>query len=204
MEKFVTHVGIVAPLEYDNIDTDQIIPKQFLLSTSKKGFGKYLFHDLRYLDDHQKIPNPEFCLNQPKYQHASILVSYENFGSGSSREHAPWALTDFGIRAILAPSFADIFKNNALTNGLLTIELPKQEIEWIITKAKSADVGSMKICLLENKVNFEGAEFTFQVSKFYKDCLLNGLDTIALSLKHQEEIYEYEKQSKDFLVRPKL
>ncbi len=200
MQKFTTHKGIACPLEYANIDTDQIIPKQFLLAVSKQGFGKHLFHDLRYLDDKESILNMDFNLNKEEYQNASILVSFENFGSGSSREHAPWALVDYGIRAIIAPSFADIFKNNALGNGLLTIELAKDEVVSIIKQLKESEDKNIEISLFEKKVFFKDRVFSFDLDEFRRTCLLEGLDNIALTLKYEEQIKAYEKNSKSFLV----
>ncbi|EAJ9477801.1 3-isopropylmalate dehydratase small subunit [Campylobacter coli] len=200
MQKFTTHKGIACPLEYANIDTDQIIPKQFLLAVSKQGFGKHLFHDLRYLDDKESVLNMDFNLNKKEYQNASILVSFENFGSGSSREHAPWALVDYGIRAIIAPSFADIFKNNALGNGLLTIELAKDEVVSIIKQLKESEDKNIEISLFEKKVFFRDQVFSFDLDEFRRTCLLEGLDNIALTLKYEEQIKAYEKNSKSFLV----
>ncbi|EAL5964974.1 3-isopropylmalate dehydratase small subunit [Campylobacter coli] len=200
MQKFTTHKGIACPLEYANIDTDQIIPKQFLLAVSKQGFGKHLFHDLRYLDDKESVLNMDFNLNKKEYQNASILVSFENFGSGSSREHAPWALVDYGIRAIIAPSFADIFKNNALGNGLLTIELTKDEVVSIIKQLKESEDKNIEISLFEKKVFFKDQVFSFDLDEFRRTCLLEGLDNIALTLKYEEQIKAYEKNSKSFLV----
>ncbi|EKH0752080.1 3-isopropylmalate dehydratase small subunit [Campylobacter coli] len=200
MQKFTTHKGIACPLEYANIDTDQIIPKQFLLAVSKQGFGKHLFHDLRYLDDIESVLNMDFNLNKKEYQNASILVSFENFGSGSSREHAPWALVDYGIRAIIAPSFADIFKNNALGNGLLTIELAKDEVVSIIKQLKESEDKNIEISLFEKKVFFKDQVFSFDLDEFRRTCLLEGLDNIALTLKYEEQIKAYEKNSKSFLV----
>ncbi|EAJ1202248.1 3-isopropylmalate dehydratase small subunit [Campylobacter coli] len=200
MQKFTTHKGIACPLEYANIDTDQIIPKQFLLAVSKQGFGKHLFHDLRYLDDKESVLNMDFNLNKKEYQNTSILVSFENFGSGSSREHAPWALVDYGIRAIIAPSFADIFKNNALGNGLLTIELAKDEVVSIIKQLKESEDKNIEISLFEKKVFFKDQVFSFDLDEFRRTCLLEGLDNIALTLKYEEQIKAYEKNSKSFLV----
>lgn len=200
MQKFTTHKGIACPLEYANIDTDQIIPKQFLLAVSKQGFGKHLFHDLRYLDDKESVLNMDFNLNKKEYQNASILVSFENFGSGSSREHAPWALVDYGIRAIIAPSFADIFKNNALGNGLFTIELAKDEVVSIIKQLKESEDKNIEISLFEKKVFFKDQVFSFDLDEFRRTCLLEGLDNIALTLKYEEQIKAYEKNSKSFLV----
>lgn len=200
MKKFITHEGIACPLEYANIDTDQIIPKQFLLSTSKQGFGKHLFHDLRYLDDEESVLNMEFNLNKKEFLNASILLTRENFGSGSSREHAPWALMDFGIKAIIAPSFADIFKNNALGNGLLVIALAENEVDFLMRALKQNANKKIKISLLENKIEAFGRDFSFEIDEFYKKCLLEGLDKIDLTLKHIEKIKAYEKNTQVYLV----
>ena len=143
MEKFTIHEGVAVPLDSANIDTDQIIPKQFLLAVSRKGFGVHLFHDWRYLDDAETQPNPEFNLNKPEFKGASILVARDNFGNGSSREHAPWALMDYGIKAVIAPSFAVIFNNNALGNGLLTVKLTVEEVDEIF-KELAKNPGSKK------------------------------------------------------------
>lgn len=200
MVEFRTHKGIACPLEYANIDTDQIIPKQFLLAVSKQGFGKHLFHDLRYLDDKESVLNMDFNLNKKEYQNSSILISFENFGNGSSREHAPWALMDYGIRAIIAPSFADIFKNNALGNGLLTIELKKSEILDIIKELKNSQDKNMEISLEQKKVFFKDKVFSFDLDEFRRECLLKGLDNIALTLQYEDKIKTYEANSKTFLV----
>lgn len=200
MVEFRTHKGIACPLEYANIDTDQIIPKQFLLAVSKQGFGKHLFHDLRYLDDKESVLNMDFNLNKKEYQNASILISFENFGNGSSREHAPWALMDYGIKAIIAPSFADIFKNNALGNGLLTIELKKSEILDIIKELKNSQDKNMEISLEQKKVFFKDKVFSFDLDEFRRECLLKGFDNIALTLQYEDKIKTYEANSKTFLV----
>lgn len=201
MQKFTTHRGIACPLEYDNIDTDQIIPKQFLLSVSKTGFGKHLFHDWRYLDDEERVLNENFSLNQADYRGTSILIAGENFGSGSSREHAPWALVDYGIRAIIAPSFADIFKNNALGNGLLVLTLPKEEVAFLTETLKKSADKHIAISLMENKIKAFGREFAFCIDEFYRSCLLEGLDAIGLTLRHSDKIKAYERGSKTHLVR---
>ena len=201
MQKFTTHRGIACPLEYDNIDTDQIIPKQFLLSVSKTGFGKHLFHDWRYLDDEERVLNENFSLNQVAYRGTSILIAGENFGSGSSREHAPWALVDYGIRAIIAPSFADIFKNNALGNGLLVLTLPKEALAFLTESLKKSEDKHIAISLVTNKVEAFGREFDFRIDEFYRTCLLEGLDAVGLTLRHSDKIKAYERGSKTHLVR---
>ncbi len=200
MEKFSVHRGIACPLDMANIDTDQIIPKQFLLSTSKLGFGRHLFHDLRYLDDKENVLNPHFSLNFKEYKGASILLARDNFGSGSSREHAPWALMDYGIRAIIAPSFGDIFKNNALGNGLLVVVLSKDEVDFLMHHLMQSKDKHIEISLIENKVFAFGREFNFSIDAFYRHCLLEGLDRIALTLQHADKIKAFEKRSQTYLV----
>ncbi|KAA6225494.1 MULTISPECIES: 3-isopropylmalate dehydratase small subunit [unclassified Campylobacter] len=200
MQKFITHKGIACPLNFANIDTDQIIPKQFLLSVSKIGFGKHLFHDLRYLDDKESVLNPEFKLNQEAYKGASIIVAKDNFGNGSSREHAPWALMDFGIRAIIAPRFGDIFKNNALGNGLLAVVLTEKEVDFLIESLENSDDKNIEISLIDKKVFAFGKEFNFEIDEFHQKCLLEGLDTIDLTLQYKEKIKAYENNSSVYLV----
>ncbi len=192
MQKFTVHEGVAVPLDSANIDTDQIIPKQFLLAVNRKGFGKHLFHDWRYLDDAETQPNPEFNLNKPEYAGASILVARDNFGNGSSREHAPWALTDYGFRAVIAPSFANIFNNNALGNGLVTVKLTEAEVDEIF-KVLTAKPGS-KICVSLEDMTVRCADkcYSFSLDPFIRHCLLNGLDNIALTLEHSDDIAAFE------------
>ncbi|MGC8668211.1 MAG: 3-isopropylmalate dehydratase small subunit [Chthonomonadales bacterium] len=191
MQPFVKHTGIVAPLDRANVDTDQIIPKQFLKLVERTGFGRYLFYDWRYHEDGS--PRADFVLNEPGYQGASILVAGKNFGSGSSREHAPWALLDFGFRAILAPSFADIFYNNCLKNGLLPVVLPEDGIARILAKAKEKPGWRITVDLAACRVYDEGAlSFSFSMDEFQRRCLLEGLDEIALTLQHEAEIGRFE------------
>lgn len=200
MEKFVSHDGLVAPLDRANVDTDQIIPKQFLKSIKRTGFGPNLFDEWRYLDegypgqDNSKRPlNSGFVLNQPRYQGASILLARRNFGCGSSREHAPWALLDFGFRTILAPSFADIFFNNCFKNGILPIVLEEQAVDALFEQVQ-AEAGFRLVIDLENQrvVRPDGSSLTFEIDAFRKHCLLNGLDDIGLTLQHAEDIKAYE------------
>lgn len=199
MEKFVEHRGIVVPLDRANVDTDAIIPKQFLKSIRRTGFGPNLFDAWRYLDhgepgmDHrQRQLNPDFVLNQPRYQAASILLARKNFGCGSSREHAPWALQQYGLRAIIAPSFADIFYNNCFKNGLLAIVLPESVIDSLFNEV-SAFVGyTLSINLAEQFVLAGDRQFKFDIDTFRKHCLLNGLDDIALTLRSADKIREFE------------
>lgn len=195
MEKFTVHTGVAVPLNSANIDTDQIIPKQFLLATTRKGFGKHAFHDWRYLDDAETQLNPDFNLNKKEYQGASVLVAQDNFGNGSSREHAPWALTDFGFRAVIAPSFANIFNKNALGNGLLTVKLKGEEVNELITYLEQNAGASVTISLEEMYVQCGDKRYSFDLEPFYRGCLLNGLDNIDLTLEHGDAISAYEKSS---------
>jgi 3-isopropylmalate/(R)-2-methylmalate dehydratase small subunit len=202
MEKFVKLDGLVAPLDRANVDTDAIIPKQFLKSIHRTGFGPNLFDEWRYLDrgepgtDPAKRPlNPDFVLNQPRYRGASVLLARRNFGCGSSREHAPWALVQYGFRAILAPSFADIFHNNSLKNGLLVIALPELVIDRLFHEVAGFSGYRLTIDLPQQKViEAGGAEHAFEIAPFRKYCLLNGLDDIGLTLRHQDRIRQFEAQ----------
>ena len=199
MQKFTVHEGVAVPLNSANIDTDQIIPKQFLLAVSRKGFGVHLFHDWRYLDDAETQPNPEFNLNKPEFKEATILVARDNFGNGSSREHAPWALMDYGFRAVIAPSFANIFNNNALGNGLLTVKLTEAEVDAIFSELEKNPGEKIKIDLEKMTVDAGPLHFTFELDPFRRDCLLKGLDAIALTLEHEDEIKAYEDKMPAFL-----
>jgi len=202
VEAFTVHNGLVAPLDRANVDTDAIIPKQFLKSIHRSGFGPNLFDEWRYLDhgepgmDNGRRPlNPDFVLNQPRYQGASILLARKNFGCGSSREHAPWALVQHGFRAILAPSFADIFYSNSLKNGLLVIVLPELVIDRLFHEVAVFPGYRLAIDLPQQKViEAGGAEHAFEIAPFRKYCLLNGLDDIGLTLRHQDKIRQFEAQ----------
>lgn len=200
MQKFSVLDGLVMPLDRANVDTDAIIPKQFLKSIKRSGFGPNAFDEWRYLDhgepgiDNSKRPlNPDFVLNQPRYKGAQILLARENFGCGSSREHAPWALEDYGFRAIIAPSFADIFFNNCFKNGLLPIRLAAEQVDALF-KAVAANPGyRLKIDLEQQSINApDGTMYKFEVEPFRKHCLLNGLDDIGLTLQHVGEIKAFE------------
>lgn len=200
MKAFTQHTGLVAPLDRANVDTDQIIPKQFLKSIKRTGFGPNLFDEWRYLDvgqpnqDCSKRPvNPEFVLNYPRYQGASVLLARENFGCGSSREHAPWALEEYGFRTIIAPSFADIFFNNSFKNGLLPIILKEEEVDVLFQQAE-ANVGyQLTVDLAAQTVTRpDGVEYRFEVDAFRKHCLLNGLDDIGLTLQDGDAIKAFE------------
>lgn len=188
MKPFRKHTGLVAPLDRANVDTDQIIPKQFLKRIERTGFGQFLFYDWRYLPNGEL--NPSFVLNEPRYQGASILVADKNFGCGSSREHAPWALGEFGFRVILAPSFADIFANNCFKNGMLPIALPVTEI---MKRTQEVDGYTLTVDLEAQMITDEdGLSVSFVVDSFQRYCLLEGLDDIALTLKHEDAIKAYE------------
>lgn len=188
MNPFRKHTGLVAPLDRANVDTDQIIPKQFLKRIERTGFGQFLFYDWRYLPDGQL--NPSFVLNEPQYQGASILVTDKNFGCGSSREHAPWALGEYGFRVIIAPSFADIFANNCFKNGMLPITLPVAEI---MKRAKERDGYKLTVDLETQMITDEdGLSVEFEVESFQRYCLLEGLDDIGLTLRHEDAIKAYE------------
>ncbi|QTR52444.1 3-isopropylmalate dehydratase small subunit [Thiothrix unzii] len=204
MEKFTVHTGLVIPLDRSNVDTDAIIPKQYLKSIQRTGFGPTLFDDWRYLEpgepgmDHSKrTPNPDFVLNAPRFAGASVLLARENFGCGSSREHAVWALTDYGIRAVIAPSYADIFFNNSFKNGLLPLTLPAEVIDQLFVEAQATEGYQLTVNLEEQQVvTPSGAAFAFSIDDFRKYCLLNGLDDIGLTLQHADDIRAYEAKRK--------
>lgn len=181
----------MAPLNRANVDTDQIIPKQFLKRVERTGFGEFLFYDWRYLPDGQ--PNPAFVLNEPRYQGASILVADKNFGCGSSREHAPWALGEFGFRAIIAPSFADIFANNCFKNGMLPITLTAEQVQEIMSRAQQQEGYELTVDLERQTIEDSlGLSILFVVGEFQRYCLLEGLDDIGLTLRHEDAIKAYE------------
>ena len=192
MEAFTKLTGIAAPLDRANVDTDQIIPKQFLKRIERTGFGEFLFFDWRY-DDNGKTENPEFELNQSQYQGATILIAGKNFGCGSSREHAPWALNQYGFRAIIAPSYADIFFNNCFQNGMLPLVLPEEQVQTLMARAQQAPGYQLTVDLEAQTVS-DGQGFSahFDVDPFRRDCLLNGLDDIGLTLKNESDITAYE------------
>lgn len=204
MEKFTVHTGKVIPLDRANVDTDAIIPKQYLKSILRTGFGPNLFDDWRYLDagepgmDHTKRrSNPDFVLNFPQYQSGSVLIARENFGCGSSREHAVWALENYGIRSVIAPSFADIFFNNSFKNGLLPIVLPTEVVDQLFKETAAQAGYQLTIDLAQQTVTTpSGQAFTFTIDEFRKYCLLNGLDDIGLTLQHADEIKAYEAKRK--------
>ena len=191
MKAFRAHTGLVVPLDRANVDTDQIIPKEFLKRIERTGFGEFLFHDWRRKPD--RTLDPDFPLNQPRYAGASILVADRNFGCGSSREHAPWALGDFGFRAIIAPSFADIFANNCVKNGLLTVVLPEAQVAAIMKRAHETEGYRLTVDLEKLEVRDDSGFFaSFTMEDFNRRCLLEGLDDIGLTLQHEAEIAAYE------------
>jgi len=202
MDKFIVHTGLVAPLDRENVDTDAIIPKQFLKSIQRTGFGPNLFDEWRYLDhgepgqDNSRRPlNPDFVLNQPRYQGASVLLARKNFGCGSSREHAPWALQQYGFRALIASSFADIFFNNCFKNGVLPIVLPEQQVDHLFNETYAFNGYQLTIDLEAQVVRTpDGREYKFDVDGFRKYCLLNGFDDIGLTLRHADKIRAFEAE----------
>ena len=202
MKAFTKITAIVAPLDRSNVDTDAIIPKQFLKSIKRSGFGPNAFDEWRYLDhgepgmDNSKRPlNPDFSLNQPRYQGAKILLTRKNFGCGSSREHAPWALDDYGFRAVIAPSFADIFFNNCYKNGLLPIVLTEEQVDQLFKEVEANEGYQLSIDLAEQTLTTPSGEtFTFDITEHRKHCLLNGLDEIGLTLQHADEIRDFEEK----------
>jgi 3-isopropylmalate/(R)-2-methylmalate dehydratase small subunit len=205
MEKFIRQEGLVAPMDRANVDTDAVIPKQYLKSIKRTGYGPNLFDEWRYLDhgepgmDHSKRPlNPDFVLNQPRYQGATVLLARENFGCGSSREHAPWALLQYGFQAVIAPSFADIFYNNSLKNGLLLIRLDAKIVDRLFKDIAANKGYRLAVDLEAQTVTAPGGEsFKFDIDPFTKHCLLNGLDEIGLSLTHAEEIKAFEAKHRE-------
>jgi len=194
MQPFTKHTGVVAPLDRVNVDTDQMVPKQFLKLLTREGYGRILFYDWRYLRGEQ--PNPDFVLNRPRYKGASVLLARANFGCGSSREHAPWAIRDYGFRAILAPSYADIFYNNCFKNGILPVILPDTQIDELFRRVETNE-GYRVTVDLEQQIVTDGQDLrdSFTVDPFRRDCLLKGLDDIGLTLVHEAEIAAFEKQN---------
>ena len=200
MEKFISREGLVAPLDRSNVDTDAIIPKQFLKSIKRTGYGPNLFDEWRYLDhgepgmDNSKRPvNPDFVLNQPRYRGAQILLARENFGCGSSREHAPWALLQYGFQAVIAPSFADIFFNNSFKNGLLLIRLDKAVVDRLFKQTESTPGYRLAVDLEQQSLTTPAGEvIKFEIDPFRKHCLMNGLDEIGLTLEHADKIRAFE------------
>ncbi|BBQ51800.1 3-isopropylmalate dehydratase small subunit [Aeromonas veronii] len=199
MTGFKQHKGIVVPLDSANVDTDAIIPKQFLQKVNRIGFGKHLFHDWRFLDDAGQQPNPEFVLNQPQFAGASILLARENFGCGSSREHAPWALADYGFKTIIAPSFADIFYGNAINNGMVPVRLKEEEVDALFQLVAAKPGIQIEVDLEANQVRAGELSFGFEIDEFRRYCLLNGLDAIGLTLQHEAAISAFEAKQPSWI-----
>ena len=196
MQKFTQLTGVAAPLPMMNVDTDMIIPKQFLKTIKRTGLGKNLFDEMRYTPDGKEIP--DFVLNKPQYRQAKILVAGANFGCGSSREHAPWALMDFGIRCVIAPSFADIFYNNCFKNGILPIALPKEDVDKLMDDANRGANAIISIDLEKQEIRGpDGGCVTFEIDAFRKHCLLNGLDDIGLTMEKKSDIDAFEERQKE-------
>ena len=194
MEPFETTEGLVAPLDALNVDTDQIIPKQFLKRIERTGYEDVLFFDWRYLDD-GKTPNPDFEMNAPRYEGASILLAKDNFGCGSSREHAPWALKDYGFRVIIAPSFADIFYNNCFNNGMLPISLPAHVVDELFDEVRATEGYRLHVSLIDRTVTTpDGKVYNFDIDEFLRERLLKGWDQIGLTLRHEASIEAYEEE----------
>lgn len=191
MKPFEKITALVAPLDQPNVDTDQIVPKQFLKRVERTGFGRFLFYDWRYLPDGS--PNPDFVLNHPRYQGAQVLLARENFGCGSSREHAPWALLDYGFRVVIAPSFADIFKTNCFKNGILPVELPAETVDDLFRRVTAQEGYQITVDLeAQTLTGSDGFTIQFEIDPFRKKCLLEGLDDIGLTLQHEDKIAAYE------------
>ena len=198
-EKFIQHTGLVVPLDAANVDTDAIIPKQFLQKVTRTGFGAHLFNDWRFLDDGGQQPNPDFVLNFPAFKGASILLARENFGCGSSREHAPWALTDYGFKVVIAPSFADIFYGNSFNNQLLPVTLSEEEVDELF-KVVAANPGVKFVVDLEAQTVQAGDKtYSFNIDTFRRHCMLEGLDSIGLTLQHEGAISSYEQKQPAFM-----
>ncbi len=194
MQPFKALTGIAAPLDRSNVDTDAIIPKQFLKKIERTGFGKHLFHEWRYLDYEGTKENPDFVLNKDPFRKAQILLARDNFGCGSSREHAPWALSDFGFRCVIAPSFADIFYSNCIKNGLLPVRLKPEEMDELFAVADFGASGLIAVDLENQVVGAAGKKFRFQIEPFNKECLLKGLDQVGWTLQYQDKIAAYEEK----------
>jgi len=195
MEKFTKLTGVAAPMPIKNVDTDMIIPKQFLKTIQRSGLGKNLFDEMRYNEDGSE--NPEFVLNKPQYRDTTILVAGDNFGCGSSREHAPWAILDFGIRCVIAPSFADIFYNNCFKNGILPIRLPQADVDKLMEDAERGSNATVTIDLEAQEISGpDGGVIAFEIDAFRKHCLLNGLDDIGLTLQKKDKIEAFETRQK--------
>ena len=197
--KFTQHTGIVAPLDAANVDTDAIIPKQFLQKVTRTGFGQHLFHDWRFEDDAGTVPTPGFVLNKPEFKGTSILLARENFGCGSSREHAPWALTDFGFHVVIAPSFADIFYGNSFNNQLLPVKLSEEQVDELFRLVAAQPGISFTVDLEAQTVTAGDKVYQFELDSFRRHCMINGLDSIGLTLQHEASISQYEQNQPAFL-----
>ncbi|MDH2068018.1 3-isopropylmalate dehydratase small subunit [Pantoea sp. GD03673] len=197
--KFTQHTGIIAPLDAANVDTDAIIPKQFLQKVTRTGFGQHLFHDWRFEDDAGTVPTPGFVLNKPEFKGTSILLARENFGCGSSREHAPWALTDFGFHVVIAPSFADIFYGNSFNNQLLPVKLSEEEVDELFRLVAAQPGISFTVDLEAQTVTAGDKVYPFELDSFRRHCMINGLDSIGLTLQHEASISQYEQNQPTFL-----
>jgi 3-isopropylmalate/(R)-2-methylmalate dehydratase small subunit len=201
MEKFTTLTGVAAPMPINNVDTDMIIPKQFLKTIKRSGLGKNLFDEMRYKEDGSE--NPEFVLNKAQYRGSSILVAGDNFGCGSSREHAPWAILDFGIRCVISTSFADIFYNNCFKNGILPIKLPQEDVNKLMDDAQRGANATVTVDLVKQEISGpDGGTIKFDVDPFRKHCLLEGLDDVGLTLQKEAKISDFEAKQKE--LRPWL
>ena len=196
MEPFITHTGIAVPLNRVNVDTDAIIPKQFLRKIERTGFGKHLFHEWRFVDYEGTKENPDFILNQEPYRQATVLLARDNFGCGSSREHAPWALDDFGFKVIVAPSFADIFYNNCVKNGILLAQLESEEVEELFQYAAKNKGAKIIADLPSQSIKAGDKSYHFDISDFNKECLIKGLDGIGWTMQFNERINKYEDKIK--------
>jgi 3-isopropylmalate/(R)-2-methylmalate dehydratase small subunit len=193
MQPFIKHAGLVAPMDRVNVDTDQMVPKQFLKSLTREGYGRKLFYDWRYLPG--EVPNPEFVLNQPRYRGATVLIARANFGCGSSREHAPWAILDYGFRVILAPSYADIFYNNCFKNGILPVTLTDAQMNELFMRTDRTPGYRLSVDLETQTVTDDtGLKYSFTIDSFRRNYLLKGLDDIGLTLEHEPDISAYEKR----------
>ena len=198
MEAFTTHKGIVVPLDRVNVDTDMIVPKQFLRKIERTGFAQHLFHELRYTDYAGTLENPDFILNKEPYRKATVLLTRDNFGCGSSREHAPWALADFGFRLLIAPSFADIFANNCVKNGILLVQLQNSDVDKLFDQVLTIPGAEFSADLPRQVLtDAEGAEYSFEINDFAKECLLKGLDQIGWTLQYEEKIKNYESRLRE-------
>ncbi|MCX8648947.1 3-isopropylmalate dehydratase small subunit [Gilliamella sp. B2776] len=200
MAKFTKHTGLVVPLDAANVDTDAIIPKQFLQKVTRTGFGKHAFHEWRFLDDAGLQPNPDFVLNKPRYEGASILLARENFGCGSSREHAPWALADYGFKTIIGSSFADIFYNNSFNNQLLLVNLSEEDVDELFKIVEANEGIEFTVDLVNEVVIADDKQYSFKIDAFKRHCLLNGLDNIGLTLQHEAAISTFENKIPPFLA----